>query len=127
MVSRGHEGVLGERRGGLDRTFIICRVRRGVPPQSTKGGNGMKRKLLALVFVLAFAITSFAALGATGVSAVPIPGEAACDGANGGVDNAFAAATAPGRAGDNVPAGQVDFVITTVVDSNPEVPATLCP
>ena len=29
----------------------------------------MKRKLLALVFVLAFAITSFAALGASGASA----------------------------------------------------------
>ena len=83
----------------------------------------MKRKLLALVFVLAFAITSFAALGVTGVSA----DDAACDGANGGVDAAFAAATAPGRAGDHVPAGQVDFVVSTVTDSNPEVPATGCP
>lgn len=33
----------------------------------------MKRKLLALVFVLAFAITSFAALGVSGVSADPGP------------------------------------------------------
>ena len=31
----------------------------------------MKRKILALVFVLAFAISSFAALGASGVSAGP--------------------------------------------------------
>ncbi len=31
----------------------------------------MKRKLLALVFVLAFAISSFAALGVSGVSACP--------------------------------------------------------
>lgn len=32
----------------------------------------MKRKLLALVFVLAFAISSFAALGVSGVSAGPV-------------------------------------------------------
>jgi len=82
----------------------------------------MKRMLLATV-ILAFTIT-VAGLGAPRVSA---EGDAACDGANGGVDNAFAQATAPGRAGDNVPAGQVDFVVGTVTDGNPEVPATGCP
>jgi hypothetical protein len=56
----------------------------------------MKRKLLALVFVLAFAVTSFAALGVSGASAAPtlttgvlspqgthtvVGPDAACDGA----------------------------------------------
>src|SRR3989304_1571951 len=115
MVSRGHEGVLGERRGGLDRTAIIRRVRRGVPPQSTKGGNGMKRKLLALVFVLAFAITSFAALGVTGVSAAPPGpggGNAACPGL---VGTALPHALA-GTAGTPAPTG---FVIDTVTNAYP--------
>ena len=80
----------------------------------------MKRMLMVLAIVLGMAFTPIAL---NGVSAE----DAACDGANGGVDAALAAATAPGRAGDNVPAGQVDFVIATVTDSNPQVPATGCP
>ncbi len=81
----------------------------------------MRKKILAFVFAVALALTVGLPL-AGGVSAQ----DAACDGANGGVDTAFAAATAPGRAGDNVPAGQVDFVVGTVVTQNPEAPA-VCP
>jgi hypothetical protein len=81
----------------------------------------MKKMLMVAVTVLAFAITPL--LGATGVLAQ----DAACDGADGGVDEAQQQATAPGRAGDNVPAGQVAFVISTVTDSNPEVPDGGCP
>jgi hypothetical protein len=88
----------------------------------------MRKKILAFVFgaalVLALAVPF---LGGGTASAAPADGDAACDGANGGVDNAFAQATAPGRAGDHVPAGQVDFVVGTVTDSNPQVPATGCP
>jgi len=80
----------------------------------------MRKKVLAFVFTAALALAL--ALPLAGASAE----DAACDGANGGVDAAFAAATAPGRAGDNVPAGQVDFVVGTVTDSNPEAPAD-CP
>jgi len=80
----------------------------------------MKRMLIASAFVLAM---SFTPVSISGVFAQ----DAACDGANGGVDAAFAAATAPGRAGDHVPAGQVDFVVGTVTDSNPQVPAGGCP
>lgn len=81
----------------------------------------MKKMLMVAVVLLAFAITPF--LGATGVLAQ----DAACDGANGGVDHALQQATAPGRAGDNVPAGQVAFVTSTVTDSNPQVPSGGCP
>jgi len=81
----------------------------------------MRKKVLAFVFTAALALAL--ALPLAGASA---EGDAACDGANGGVDTAFAAATAPGRAGDNVPAGQVAFVVGTVTDSNPEAPAD-CP
>ena len=80
----------------------------------------MKRLLIVPAIALALAFTP-AAL--TGVSAQ----EAACDGANGGVDHALEQASAPGRAGDHVPAGQLDFVVSTVTDSNPEVPAGGCP
>jgi len=78
----------------------------------------MKRMLIASAFVLAM---SFAPVSISGVFAQ----DAACDGTDGGVDTALAAAI-PG-AGPNVPEGQVDFVISTVTDSNPEVPATGCP
>jgi hypothetical protein len=81
----------------------------------------MKKMLMVAVTVLAFAIMPL--LGATGVLAQ----DAACDGVHGGVDQALQQATAPGRAGDNVPAGQVAFVISTVTDSNPQVPAGWCP
>lgn len=80
----------------------------------------MKRFLIISLIAFAMGLTPIAL---NGVSAQ----EAACDGDNGGVDAAFDAATAPGRAGDNVPPGQVDLVVNTVTDSNPEVPATGCP
>ena len=82
----------------------------------------MREKILAFVFTAALAPAL--ALPLAGASA---DGDAACDGANGGVDNALAQATAPGRAGDHVPAGQVAFVIATVTDSNPQVPTGGCP
>jgi len=82
----------------------------------------MHKKILAFVFAAALALAL--ALPLAGASA---DGDAACDGANGGVDNAFDQATAPGRAGDHVPAGQVDFVVGTVTDHNPQVPPTGCP
>jgi hypothetical protein len=72
----------------------------------------MKRKLLALVFVLAFAITSFAALGVTGVSAAPGGDNAACPGL---VGTALPAALA-GTAGTPAPTGDV---IGTVTDAYP--------
>ena len=79
----------------------------------------MKRMLIASAVVLAMSVMPVS------ISGVFAEGDAACDGANGGVDTALAAAV-PG-AGPNVPAGQVDFVISTVTDSNPEVPAGGCP
>jgi hypothetical protein len=80
----------------------------------------MMRMLIAAAIAVAIGITPGVI---TGVSAE----DAACDGPNGGVDHAFDAATAPGRAGDHVPAGHVDFVVTTVTDSNPQVPDAGCP
>ena len=77
---------------------------------------------LIIVPVIAFAL-AFTPVAFNGVSAQ----DAACDGANGGVDHALEQATAPGRAGDNTPAGLVDFVTSTVTDSNPQVPAGGCP
>jgi len=72
----------------------------------------MKRKLLALVFVLAFAISSFAALGVSGVSAGPVlttPNgnvvtgpDAACGGAATATTNVLANTTAPTDAGLDV-------------------------
>ncbi len=60
----------------------------------------MKRKLLAFVFVLAFAISSFAALGASGADAliVTTPGECvvAPEDAIGGAVTAFTAVTDAG-------------------------------
>ncbi len=55
---------------GLLTVGILC-VARGVTPYLNvlKGGLRMKLKLLAFVFILAFAITSFGALGAGGASA----------------------------------------------------------
>jgi len=72
----------------------------------------MKRRLLAFVFVLGFAITSFAALGVSGVSAVPLPGgdNAACDGLGTALSQAV-----PG-APDPVP---VEDIIETVTGAYP--------
>ena len=80
----------------------------------------MRRLLIVPVIAFALAFTPVALSGASAE-------EAACDGANGGVDHALDQASAPGRAGDHVPAGQEDFVVSTVNDSNPQVPAGGCP
>ena len=80
----------------------------------------MKRLFIVPIIVVALAFTPVAL---SGVSAE----DAACDGSNGGVDHAVEQATAPGRAGDHVPPGQVDFVTNTVNDQNPQVPAGGCP
>ena len=78
----------------------------------------MRRFLIVPVIAFAMAFTPIAL---NGVSAQ----EAACDGANGGLDTAFD--NAGPAAGPNVPAGQLDFVVATVTGSNPEVPLTGCP
>lgn len=70
----------------------------------------MKLKLLAFVFVLAFAITSFAALGVSGVSATPGGDNAAC----GGLGTALSQAVP--RAPDPVP---VAAIIATITDAYP--------
>ena len=80
----------------------------------------MRRLLIMPVIVLALVFTP---IGMNGVSAQ----NAACAGPNSGVDHALEQATVPGRAGDNTPPGQVQFVTDTVTDSNPEVPAGGCP
>ncbi len=69
----------------------------------------MKLKLMAFVFILAFAITSFGALGVSGVSAGPVlttPGgevvigpDEACDGATTALTEILANTTAPTDAG----------------------------
>ncbi len=73
-----------------------------------KGGLRMKLKLLAFAFILAFAITSFGALGVSGVSAGPdltTPGttvegpDAACGGALTGFAAVTANTDAPADAG----------------------------
>ncbi len=73
----------------------------------------MKRRLLALVFVLAFAITSFAALGVSGASAGPtlITPEHCVDGpdeATGGAVTAFTAVVNQGPG--NIEKLDVDFI-----------------
>ena len=82
----------------------------------------MRRMLMVLAIFFGMAFSPFALQGVSAQGPGSAPGEAACNGANGGLDTAFANALP--TAGANAGVAQVAFVVATVTGSNPEVPVS---